>query len=98
MLDLSGYVVIRSEVSMGKNMEEHRNRRRKTPLHQMSCWHGMGGIVLDNKRARLFESEGIASESFIEKFSYLQVGCKASSKEETCRSSERFVVMKMGDG
>ena len=48
----------------------------------MSCWHCMGGIVLDNKRARLFESEGIASESFIEKFSYLQVAARRAQRKK----------------
>jgi hypothetical protein len=42
----------------------------------------MGGIVLDNKRARLFESEGIASESFIEKFSYLQVAARRAQRKK----------------
>ena len=41
MLDLSGYVVIRSEVSMGKNMEEHRTDEvRLTASDVLLAWHG----------------------------------------------------------
>ena len=97
MLDLSGYVVIRSEVSMGKNMEEHRTDEvRLTASDVLLAWHGRNCV--GQQKGKIVWVRRYCFRVFYRKVQLSPGGCKASSKEETCRSSERFVVMKMGDG